>query len=276
MPTPASRTSPVTFPAPQSEFALSLSPVIARVKVVEIIAHRGASHAAPENTLASARLAWEEGADALELDIQLTADAQLAVVHDKDLRRLAGSSLQVGQSTLAELQQLDVGRWKNPRFAGEKIPALDAMLATLPTGKRVFIEVKNGPEAIPPLVSCLRETRVTAKQIVIISFDFAAAAAAKKALPPVEAAWILDYHGEAGRTSLDELVQRCRAASLDALDLSATWPIDPLMVSRVQQAGLKLYVWTVDAASTARRLAASGVDGIATNRPAALRRELGL
>jgi glycerophosphoryl diester phosphodiesterase len=242
---------------------------------VEIIAHRGASHAAPENTLAAARLAWTEGADALELDVQLTADAQLAVVHDENMQRLAGSPLIVSQATMAELQRLDVGRWKDPRFAGEKIPTLGEMLAVVPAGKRVFIEVKNGPEAVPPLESCLRNVPLAAGQIVVISFDVAAAATAKKALPHRQTAWILDYGARAGaKPSFAEIIRRCREASLDALDLSASWPIDRTVVDQVHRAGLKLYVWTVDDPAVARRLAEAGVDGIATNRPGWLRKQL--
>lgn len=243
---------------------------------MEIIAHRGASQGAPENTLPAARLAWAEGADALEMDVQLTADARLAVVHDASMQRLAGSPLKCGETTLAELQRLDVGRWKHPRFAGEKIPALEDMLAEVPSGKRVFIEIKNGPEAIPPLASCLRGSHLDPRQVVIISFDFAAAATAKQALPPIASAWILDYKTAGiAETPLEEIVARCREASLDALDLSASWPVDPAMVERLHRVGLKVYVWTVDDAPTAKRLAASGVDGITTNRPGWLRQALG-
>ena len=242
---------------------------------MEIIAHRGASHDAPENTLAAARLAWADGADALELDLRLTADAQLAVVHDAELRRLAGTPLQVADATLAELQSLDVGRWKHARFVGEKIPSLPDMLATVPAGKRVFLEVKDGPAAIAPLVDNLAKSAVAATRAVIISFDFAAATAARKALPPGEGevAWIVDYD-EAEPVRIEALIERCRTAALDALDLSARWPLDAKAVELVHRARLKLYVWTVDDPAAARKLVAAGVDGLTTNRPGWLRTQL--
>src|SRR5687767_10257607 len=87
---------------------------------MQFIAHRGASHDAPENTLAAVRLAWAQHADAVEVDVHLTRDGRLAVIHDPDTQRTAGVARVVAQSTLAELQLLDVGRWKASRFAGEK------------------------------------------------------------------------------------------------------------------------------------------------------------
>ncbi len=122
---------------------------------MEIIAHRGASHDAPENTLAAARLAWAQSADALECDVQLTRDGRLAVIHDHDTRRLAGVTGRVAEITLAELQRLDVGRGRGPEFAGERIPSLEALLAVTPPKRRVFVELKGGPELVPPLVSAL-------------------------------------------------------------------------------------------------------------------------
>src|SRR3954466_7120047 len=119
---------------------------------MQIIAHRGASHDAPENTLAAARLAWAQHADALEVDVHLTRDGRLAVIHDPDTRRTADVARAVAESTLAELPQLDVGTWKDRRFAAERIPALEDVFAVVPDGKRVFVEIKGGPEVVRELV----------------------------------------------------------------------------------------------------------------------------
>lgn len=268
-------TSPGTARRPDDVFfALSPKRKRARLTAVEIIAHRGASHAAPENTLAAARLAWTEGADALEFDVRLTADAQLAVVHDETMQRLAGVPLNVGQATLAELQRLDVGRWKQERFAGETIPTLAAMLGSVPAGKRAFIELKGGPETVAPLQRGLRDGGFAPTQIAVIAFDLASASAAKKAVPHSEVAWILDHDAATRRSSIEAIVGQCREAALDGLDLSAGWPIDLSLVNQVHRAGLKLYVWTVDDPAVARRLVDAGVDGITTNRPGWLRAQL--
>ena len=85
-----------------------------------IIAHRGESRLAPENTLAAINLAWQRGADAVEIDCHLTADGHLIVCHDDNTRRTAGRKLVIRQSTLAQLRELDAGAWKGVRWGGPK------------------------------------------------------------------------------------------------------------------------------------------------------------
>src|SRR5262245_3502406 len=108
---------------------------------VEIIAHRGSSLLAPENTLAAAQLAWQEGADAVEGDFQLTKDGRFVCLHDNSLKRTAGIDRLVADCTLDELRACDVGRWKGEQFAGEPIPTLEELLATVAPGKRFFVEL---------------------------------------------------------------------------------------------------------------------------------------
>ena len=108
-----------------------------------IIAHRGASFDAPENTLAAFRLAWEQGADGIEGDFMLTADGQIVCFHDLDTQRVAGEMRVVKESTLAELQALDVGRWKGDRWRGERIASLDDVLAVIPQGKQLVCRAQG-------------------------------------------------------------------------------------------------------------------------------------
>ena len=111
---------------------------------MDIIAHRGASHEAPENTLASVRLGWAQGADAVEVDVRQSRDGHIVVIHDAHTRRTAGVTRRVRAETLDELRALEVGRWKHRRHAGEKIPTLAEVIETVPPGKRLFVE---GPVA---------------------------------------------------------------------------------------------------------------------------------
>ncbi|MEO7415408.1 MAG: glycerophosphodiester phosphodiesterase family protein [Opitutaceae bacterium] len=241
---------------------------------VEIIAHRGASYLAPENTVAAAQLAWTEGADALEFDIQMTADGQLAVLHDADTGRVAQTALAANAATMAELQRLDVGRWKDVRYAGERIPTINEMLAGVPRGKRVFIEIKGGPDVIPVLGQCLANSRLEPPQIVLIAFDFKTVCLTKKFLPQYAATWILDHPADNRQISSEELIRRTVETGLDGLDLAKDWPIDAAFVKKIHHAGLKLFVWTVDDPAAARHFASAGVDGITTNRPGWLRTQL--
>lgn len=247
---------------------------------MHIIAHRGASHDAPENTLAAVRLAWAQHADALEVDVHLTRDGRLAVIHDPDTMRTAGARRFVATTTWPDLQQLDVGRWKDARFAGEKIPTLDDVFALVPEGKRVFVEIKSGPESVPALQRCVararheQPVRLGAAQIAIITFDLPTAEAAKRALPEHEVCWLAEAGAEAPRPTLLEIAAAARTAGLNGIDVDANWPLSKDVVQQIRRNGFKLYVWTVDDAPLARSLAAAGVDALTTNRPGWLRAQI--
>ena len=115
----------------------------------KLVAHRGTSHEAPENTVAAFRLAWEQGADAIEGDFYLSKDQQIVCIHDETTKRTSGEDRVVSECTLDELRRLDVGKWKHPRFEGERISTLAEVLRTVPDGKQIFIEIKCGPEIVP-------------------------------------------------------------------------------------------------------------------------------
>ena len=243
---------------------------------MEIIAHRGASHDAPENTLAAIRLAWLHGADAVEVDVHLTADGRLAVIHDLDTSRTGragGVVFAINSSKLTELQRVDVGGWKGAQFIGERIAALDDALALVPPGKRIFVEVKSGPAALDELVRCLTRCPLTPAQVVVISFDFDVARHAKRRLPRCEVCWIIERESVDGRRPRPEIMRAATDAGLDGLDLEADW-VDESWVQQSGTAGFKLYDWTVDDAALGQRLARLGVDGITTNRPQWLREQL--
>ena len=131
---------------------LTMTVAIAAGPGPEIIAHRGESADAPENTLAAFRLAWERDVTSIELDVHLSADDRLVVIHDADTERTCGVKRVIKTSRYADLRELDAGRWKGEQFAGEPLVTLEDVLALLPKGKRCIIEVKVGPEAVPALV----------------------------------------------------------------------------------------------------------------------------
>jgi len=101
-----------------------------------IVAHRGSSIDAPENTLPAFLLAWEQGSDAIEGDFHITADGVIVCVHDKDTRRVAGVDLVVKDVTYQQLKDLDAGSWKAPEWEGTYMPTLSEVLATVPRGTR--------------------------------------------------------------------------------------------------------------------------------------------
>lgn len=236
-----------------------------------ITAHRGASHDAPENTLAALRLGYAQGADAGECDIRLSKDGRVVLLHDADTRRTgAGERIVAAQTPLAKLREIDVGRWKGARWAGEKIPTLEEALAAVPAGRRLLIEIKCGAEILPEIERVLAGAGLPASAIVLMSFDFEVAVAAKRRFPAVEAHWIV----ERKNTPASALADQARAAGLDGLNLDRRFPIDTEFVSTVRAAGLRLHVWTADDPAEARRFAAAGVDSLTTNRPGWLRERL--
>lgn len=245
---------------------------------LEVIAHRGASHDAPENTVAAFQEAWRQNADAAELDVYLTKDGKLIVIHDANTKRTTGHDGKVADMTLADLRKLDAGRWKGERFAGQRLPTLEEMLATAPAGKKVYVEVKCGPEAVPELVRVLKASKLSAGQTPVISFNAAVIAAVKKARPEVPAYWLvgLGKRKDGKVPTAKELIAKAKEIRADGLDLSAAAALDAAFVKEVRAAGLKLYVWTVNDAKVARRMADLGVDGITTDRPGWLRKLLGL
>ncbi|MBN9122347.1 MAG: glycerophosphodiester phosphodiesterase [Planctomycetes bacterium] len=242
---------------------------------VEIVGHRGASFDAPENTVAAIKLAWEQKADASEFDVYLTKDGKLVVIHDSTTKRTTGTDLKVAGTTLEELRKLDAGKWKGEKFSGEKLPTLEEMLATVPTGKRVFIEIKCGPEAVPEMDRVLNASKLKPEQACVISFNADVVAASKKLRPDLQALWIVSLSTKGKPKTAEELIAKAKEIKADGLDLSATPAVlDKAFGDKVKAAGLKLYVWTVDDVELARKMIAAGVESITTNRPGWLREQL--
>ncbi|HUG91891.1 MAG TPA: glycerophosphodiester phosphodiesterase, partial [Planctomycetaceae bacterium] len=239
-----------------------------RAEGVEIIGHRGASHDAPENTLASVMLAWQQGADAVEIDVFLSKDGRIIAIHDKTTKRLAGLDRPVADQTFAELRQLDVGLWKGGQFAGERIPTLAEVLATIPDGRRLFIEIKCGPEIVPELKRELDAARKDPRQTAVIGFSLETVAAVKRELPLLACYWVVELKPDetTGRLIPDagELIGQAREAGLEGLDVGNSPPIDAEFVAAVKAAELELYVWTVNDVEAARRLRDLGIDGLTT------------
>jgi glycerophosphoryl diester phosphodiesterase len=205
---------------------------------VEIIAHRGKSHAAPENTLASVNLAWEHGADAVEVDVRLSRDGEIVLMHDMTTRRTAGHNRRVAHQTLEELRTLDAGSWKGPEWAGERIPTLAEVLATVPDDKRLFIDLKVGREVIPELKRVLDDSGVDPEQTVIIGRSLATLEAVKQALPDSPVYWIVivRQHPQTGEwlPGVESLVRRA-----EALANVASTGLNDATLALVRSAGVR-------------------------------------
>lgn len=243
-------------------------------KSVEIIAHRGASHLAPENTMASVLLGWKKGAD-VEVDVYLSADNRIVVIHDSTTKRTGGTELNVKEATSLELRKLDVGRFKAEEFAGEQIPYLADVIETIPPKRELYVEIKCGKEILPFLQKLIADSGKMS-QIVIIGFDLDTVAMSKK-LIDVPTYWL---KGTAKDEETKEwiphdlqLIQVAEHNGLDGMDVHYAG-VTKEFADAARSAGQKLYVWTVDDPAEAARLAKLGVAGITTNRPGWLREQL--
>jgi glycerophosphoryl diester phosphodiesterase len=254
--------------------------LILKADAVEIIAHRGASEAAPENTLAAVNLAWKLGADAVEIDVRLTADGHIVALHDETTKRTTGRDWRVAERTLAELRTLDAGSWKGPQWSGERLPTLAEVLATIPDGKRLFIEIKCGSEIIGPLEKAIAAAGKKPEQMAIICFELDVLKECNRRLPGLRAYWVQNtspgYDRKRKRSvpPPDRLIDLCQESGLDGLDLAHDSRVSPEDVARAHQSGLGFYVWTVDKAEDARRVVRLAVNGITTNRPDKIRHQL--
>ncbi len=257
---------------------ISLCLAAPMLHAVEIIAHRGASHDAPENTVASTKLGFKQKADAVEIDVWFTKDSKLAIIHDATTKRTTGVEGKVEEMTMEELQKLDAGTWKNKKYAGEKIPTLDDILKARAKGKKIVIEIKDDHDLTSELVASLKRTKTTPQDALIICFQYPTLKHIKQQLPDYTCLWLASYKPDkkTGKVSpdLDEMIRLCKVAGFEGLNLNFNWPIDEAFAKKVHDAGLKLYVWTVNDAEVAKRLVAAGVDGITTDRPEWLREQL--
>ena len=255
-------------------FCLLAVTTLGCAKSVEIIAHRGASHLAPENTMASVLLGWKNGAD-VEVDVYLSADNRIVVIHDSTTKRTGGTEFKVKETTSGELRKLDVGRFKAEEFVGEQIPFLADIVETIPPKRKLYVEIKCGPEILPFLQKLVVDSGKMS-QIVIIGFDLDTVTMSRK-LIDVPTYWL---KGTAKDEDTEEwiphdlqLIQTAQDNDLDGMDVHYAGVTKEFADAAIS-AGQKLYVWTVDDPAEAARLARLGVAGITTNRPGWLRKQL--
>ncbi len=234
-----------------------------------IVAHRGASHDAPENTLAAFNLAWQQNADAVEGDFFLTADRKIACIHDDETSRVAGQKLVVEESTLAELRSLDVGTWKAAKWGGEKIPSLQKVLATVPPGKAIVIELKSKQPIVPVLMDELARFNAPEMDVLIITFDAGTAAECKTLMPQHPVHWLTGIDDE---TSPQRIAQTIKKTGADGVGMQGNVEvIDANFIDQLKRNGCnEFHVWTVDDVAAAKHFRDLGAVGITTNKPAVI------
>lgn len=234
-------------------------------KNVWVIAHRGASGYAPENTMAAFRRAVELGVHFIETDLQITRDARVIAIHDDTLDRTTSGKGHVDSCTLEEIRRLDAGAWFDGRsqesFAGERIPSLEEILDFGQERDVIFfLEIKSGPAwgVEHAVVAALRDRDASAR-VVILSFDPRSVDTVRKLDPAMMTGLLCDHPS----SDLVERTVRVGARQLVARgDL-----ITSAEIEKAHHSGVQVVAWTINEPEQMRRLIATGVDGIITDYP---------
>jgi glycerophosphoryl diester phosphodiesterase len=232
---------------------------------VLVIAHRGFSGTAPENTRIAFKKALDLGVDMIELDVHLSKEGEVVVIHDDTLNRTTNGKGKVAEYTLKELKQLDAGSSSSPPYSGETIPALKEVLQLVESRVPLIIELKKGEMGLLTLIDladrAFREVEKSGmlNQVLFASFEHSAIERIRERNPHVPVAFISgkDWNFPSEMTGGNPIpILSCRARVLN-----------PSNISRAHKQGIKVFAWTLNTEEEMERFVKMGVDGIITDYP---------
>lgn len=263
------------------------------VENIKLIAHRGESAVAPENTMASFRTAWNGNiAYAIELDVHVTKDNQIVCSHDATLKRVTQGACTsaLKDMTVEEIKKYDVGSFKDPQFKDERVPLLSEVLDELPQNGRIFLEIKTTNPAFPRLLKELLDKypHIKQEQIIVISFQGIALLQLRKEYPgfkhyllamiePSKDPKVVEEERQAGEFSYvtpEEAIAAIEKYECDGLDAGRLYNLTPEYVAEIHKAGYEFHTWTIDKPEYVALLFKAGVDSVTTNKPTAIYEEV--
>lgn len=244
-----------------------------------IVAHRGASYIAPENTIPAFNVAFNEKADFIEGDFWLTADNEIVCIHDSDTYRIGKKKISITSSYLSELKKIDVGIWKGEQFAGTRIPTLQEVLQIIPNGKGIHIEIKDNREKLLiRLKEIFIELNVLPGNVRIISFHRNIIRASKKYLPEFKTYLIFGWYFSKGNVfkSLAQklILNKLQTVNSDGVVLYSGSYIDENFITDLKNMNLDICTYNVEDTQKAIRLTNFGVDSLTTNSPLMIRKAI--
>ncbi|WP_284644788.1 glycerophosphodiester phosphodiesterase [Paenibacillus silviterrae] len=231
-----------------------------------VIAHRGAKGEAPENTLGAFKLGLDQGCDAIELDVHLSKDGELIVIHDATMDRTTDKEGTVNEMTVAEIQRADAGRWFHEKYEGERVPLLEEVFDLVPANIMINVEIKGsyGRRLEPALVK-LMQKKNRVHNVVVSSFDF-------KSLQH------LKLHEPEAKIGLLYDVNAMRHSDLARLMSTPVYSLHPHMrridkaeVADAVNQGLKVFPYTINEEEHMLLAIEYGVSGIITDYPGKLK-----
>ena len=228
-----------------------------------VIAHRGASGHAPENTMASFLQALAMGAPAIELDVHQTLDHELVVAHDDDLKRCGRDKRRIKNLHWDDISRLDVGAWFDKSFTGERLPRLGDVFDILPPSVELHVEIKRGSSMYPGIeerVVDMIHKRGALARTVVSSFDHAALYSVRSLDEKIRLGYLL------GLTTLQTAFREMKDIDAESLNLSVRQTL-ARTVKAAHERNKKILVYTVNTPVERDRLNKLGVDGIFSNYP---------
>ncbi|MGQ9799206.1 MAG: glycerophosphodiester phosphodiesterase family protein [Ignavibacterium sp.] len=248
-------------------------------KLPLIVAHRGASYTAPENTIPAFKIAFQEKADFIEGDFWLTKDNEIVCIHDSNTRRVGNKGIDVRSSTLTELKNVDLKIRNGEQFAGTTIPTLEEVLQIIPEQKGLHLELKDNREKILiRLKEILRESNIPTEKIRIISFHRNIIRAAKEHLPELKAYLIFGWYfsrGDYFKSLTQKLIMRkLNTVNCDGVVMFAGSYIDEKFVQTLKNMNLDVCTYNVEESNMAIKFINYNVDSLTTNSPLMIRKAI--
>lgn len=231
-----------------------------------VIGHRGAPTLAPENSLSSINMAWKVGADWVEVDVYLTSDNRLAIIHDHTTLRTTGIDLNVSSASLDSLRQLTLKPVGG--YSSEKIPTLEEVLDILPPERSLMLDIKTGKEILPYLMDVIAASGKAA-QVVICSYGWIVPAEFRKKVPGVRVAFALpmNYNDfQRDRSMINEYQIEALSQAADKINSSLAY------AQLLKKSNVSLFAYTVNDVMQADILASNGVTHIITDLPELLKK----
>lgn len=221
--------------------------------MIEVIGHRGAPAYEPENTIRSFLKAVELKADSIEMDIHLSKDKELVIMHDDSVNRTTNGKGKISDLTLAEIKKLDAGK-------GERVPTLEEAFEAIPKTMRIHIEIKDD-KAVEKVMELVRRESAEGR-VVISSVVHSVIINAKRINPRIKTALIFEYFP----TDSDVAVSLAESINADAIHPLYRY-LTKDVIDTAHSRGLKVRVWTCNDEEIVRDMVKMGVDGIYTNKP---------
>ena len=224
-----------------------------------VIAHRGASSYAPENTLAAFDLALEMGARDIELDVDFTSDGHIVVIHDDTVDRTTNGSGPVTSHTLAALRGFDAGSWFGPQFAGERIPTFDEVLARYKGRAHIHTEIKGRSPSLSRRTADLIRRHGMEGEVTITSFQKVRLEEMRAYAPEFPMGWLV-------REVSDPIIEQAHAMGVTQFCPRADL-VTPELVRRLHAEGFVARAWGVTTEELMQQVVQAGADGMTVNFP---------